>query len=177
MHTTSLDATPVSTTVRLRPIHSFRVLSATTPHAGTRGTHADMRCRRSVSRLRRRPRSAAHDGPTLARARYEPRPLPICLRWLHSRTGASTGRSGVLWPPRLNLRPEFVCGRGRLRGHRTPPSLSRATTSVRLRDSAARTFAAKRWRTWSRSLPLTMLRRHESWHRQSWHAGRRGPSM
>ena len=65
---------------RSRPIRSFRVTSATTPRAGMRSTHADVRCRRSVSPLRRRPRSAAHDGAILARARCEPRQLPICLR-------------------------------------------------------------------------------------------------
>ena len=162
---------------RLRPIHSFGVTSATALRAGTRGTHADMRCRRSVSRLRRRPRSAAHDGAILARARCEPRPLPICLRRPHSRTGPSTGRSCLLCPPRPNVRPEFVCGRGRQRVHRAPRSPSRGSTSVWLRDSAARTFAAKRRRAWSRSQPLTKLRRHESWHRQSWHAGRRDRSM
>ena len=94
-----------------------------------------------------------------------------------SRTGPSTGRSSLLWPPRPNVRPVFVCGRGRQHGNRTPRSPSRASTSVRLGDSAARTFAAKRRRAWRRSQPLTKLRRHESWHRQSWHAGPRGPSM
>ena len=162
---------------RLRPIHSFRVTSATTPRAGMRSTHADMRCRRSVSPLRRRPRSATHDGAILAGARCEPRPLPIGLRRPHSRTGPSTGRGGLLWPPPRNVRPAFVCGRSRQRVHRAPRSPSRASTSVRLRDSAARTCAAKRRRALSRSQPLTKLRRHESWHRQSWHARRRDPSM
>ena len=69
-----------NSSLRSRPIRSFRVTSTTTPRAGMRSTHADMRCRRSVSPLRRRPRSAAHDGAILARARCEPRPLPICLR-------------------------------------------------------------------------------------------------
>ena len=137
----SCDATsahPRNCLRRLRPIRALRVTSATTPRAGMRSTLADMRCRRSDSPLRRRPRSAAHDGAILARARCEPRPLPICLRRPHSRTGPSTGRGGLLWPPPPNVRPEFVCGRGRQRVHRAPRSPSRASTSVRLRCAAPR---------------------------------------
>ena len=56
-----------------------------------------------------RPRIALRDGAILARARGEPWPLPIWLRRPHSRTGPTTGRSGLLLssttecPPRVGL--------------------------------------------------------------------------
>ena len=161
-----------------RPIRALRVTSATMPRAGMRSAHANIRCHRSDSPLRRRPRSAAHDRaipwPALGVNHGRYRSAYACL---HSQTDPSIGRSGLLWLPPRYVHPKVARDRGRQLLHRATRSPMHASTSVRVRDSAARTFAAERRRAWSRSQPLRKPRRHESWHRRSWHADRRNPSM
>ena len=95
----------------------------------------------------------------------------------HLRTGLSTGRGCLLGLPRGNTYFGIVCDRVRRRLHRAPRLPIHASTFVRVRDSAARTFAPRQRRERSRSRPPTRHRRRKSWHRRSCHAGRPDSAM
>ena len=56
------------------------VMPATTRCTGIRSAHAETRCPKGDSSLRRRTRSVSHDKAILARARTEPRRCPVRLR-------------------------------------------------------------------------------------------------
>lgn len=93
----------------------------------------------------------------------------------HLRTGLSMGRGCLLGLPRGNTCFGIVCDRVRRRVHRAPRLPIHASTSVRIRDSAARTFAPRQRR--ERSRPPTRHRRRKSWHRRPCHEGRRDSAM
>ena len=95
----------------------------------------------------------------------------------HLRTGPSIGRGCLSGFPRGNVCSGIVCDRVRRRLHRTPRFPCHASTSVRVRDSAARIVVARQRRERSRTRLPTRSRRRESLHPRSSHAGRQDSVM